>query len=151
MSKPLNQPSLRWRAFGLFLLLCGPLASRAETSEAADKSPGQALIKSAEAVRIDHAPKLDGTLDDPIWQTAKPITDFYQREPYEGQEPTERTEVRILYTKSEIYFGISCHDSEAGKVVATQLRRDVSQELDDYFEIVIDSSHNRRNAYVFQL
>jgi hypothetical protein len=45
---------------------------------------------------------------------------------------------------------ISCLDSEPGKVVATQLRRDVSQELDDYFEIVIDSSHNRRNAYVFQ-
>jgi hypothetical protein len=31
------------------------------------------------------------------------------------------------------------------------LRRDVSQELDDYFEIIIDSSHDRRNAYVFQI
>jgi hypothetical protein len=35
--------------------------------------------------------------------------------------------------------------------VATELRRDVSQELDDYFEIIIDSSHDRRNAYVFQV
>jgi hypothetical protein len=68
----------------------------------------------------------------------------------DAQPPTERTEVRVLYTKGEIYFGISCRDSEPGKVVATQLRRDVSQELDDYFEIVIDSSRNRRNAYVFQ-
>jgi hypothetical protein len=58
--------------------------------------------------------------------------------------------VRIVYTKGEIYFGISCFDSESGKIVATQLRRDISQELDDYFEIVIDSSLNRRNAYVFQ-
>jgi hypothetical protein len=32
----------------------------------------------AEAVRVDHAPKLDGTLDDPLWQLAKPITDFRQ-------------------------------------------------------------------------
>jgi hypothetical protein len=31
------------------------------------------------------------------------------------------------------------------------LRRDVSQELDDYFEIIIDSAHDRRNAYVFQV
>ena len=31
------------------------------------------------------------------------------------------------------------------------MRRDVSQELDDYFEIIIDSSRNRRNAYVFQI
>jgi len=27
----------------------------------------------------------------------------------------------------------------------------VTQELDDYFEIVIDSRHDRRNAYVFQI
>jgi len=31
------------------------------------------------------------------------------------------------------------------------LRRDVSQELDDYFEIIIDSAHDWRNAYVFQI
>ena len=36
-------------------------------------------------------------------------------------------------------------------IVATELRRDVSQELDDYFEIIIDSAHDRRNAYVFQV
>jgi len=93
---------------------------------------------------------MDGTIDDPLWRLAEPITNFAQREPYEGQPPTERTEVRVLYTKGEIYFGISCRDSEPGKVVAAQLRRDVSQELDDYFEIVVDSSRNRRNAYVFQ-
>src|SRR2546426_11105680 len=107
-------------------------------------------FRVANAMRVDHAPKIDGRVDDPQWKLAEPITNFAQREPYEGQPPTERTEVRVLYTKGEIYFGISCRDSEPGKVVATQLRRDVSQELDDYFEIVIDSSLNRRNAYVFQ-
>jgi hypothetical protein len=52
---------------------------------------------------------------------------------------------------SEIYFGITCHESEPNKVVATELRRDVSQELDDHFEIVIDSSRNHRNGYLFQI
>ena len=27
----------------------------------------------------------------------------------------------------------------------------MSQELDDYFEIIIDSAHDHRNAYVFQV
>jgi hypothetical protein len=36
------------------------------------------------------------------------------------------------------------------RIVATELRRDVSQELDDHFEIVIDSNHDRRYAYVFR-
>jgi hypothetical protein len=94
---------------------------------------------------------LDGTLDDPLWQQASPISKFLQREPYEGQAPTEQTEVRILYDKREVYFGISCFDSNPKGIVATELRRDVSQELDDYFEIIVDSAHDRRNAYVFQI
>lgn len=105
----------------------------------------------ASATRVDHQPHLDGTLDDPLWQLATPIVDFRQREPFEGLPATERTEVRILYSRNEIYFGIFCHDSSPAGIVATQLRRDVSQEFDDYFEIIIDSSHNRRNAYVFQI
>src|SRR5438552_5351594 len=111
---------------------------------------GQNLHSVATPLRVVSAPKLDGTLDDPLWSQATPITEFFQREPYEGQTPTERTEVRILYTKDQVYFGIACYDSEPKKIVATQLRRDVSQELDDYFEIIIDSSHTGRNAYVFQ-
>src|SRR5262249_51039049 len=55
------------------------------------------------------------------------------------------------YTRSEIYFGITCATSNPRSVTATQLRRDVTQELDDYFEIVVDSRHDRRNAYVFQI
>ena len=94
---------------------------------------------------------MDGALDDPLWQQASPISKFLQREPYEGQAPTEQTEVRILYDKHEVYFGITCFDSNPKGIVATELRRDVSQELDDYFEIIIDSSHDRRNAYVFQV
>jgi Carbohydrate family 9 binding domain-like len=108
-------------------------------------------VRIAQAVRADHAPRLDGTLEDPIWQQAPAIDDFKQREPYEGQPATERTEVRVLYTRNEVYFGVACHDSVENGPVATQLRRDVTQELDDYFEIVIDSRFDRRNAYVFQV
>jgi len=109
-------------------------------------------VPMAQAVRVEDAPKMDGgTLDDPAWQKAAPITDFRQKEPYEGRPATESTEVRILYTPSEIYFAIVCRSSVPRNVVATQLRRDVTQELDDYFEIIIDSRHDRRNAYVFQI
>ena len=108
-------------------------------------------LRIAQAVHVDTAPKLDGTLADPVWSRATPVGDFLQREPYEGQKPTERTEVRILYTKREVYFGITCFDSNPAGITSTELRRDVSQELDDNFEIVIDSAHDRRNAYVFQI
>jgi len=111
----------------------------------------QAAQPVAYATRTDHEPKLDGTLNDPVWLTTKPITDFRQREPNEGQPATERTEIRILYTRREVFFGITCFESEATRVIATELRRDVSQGFDDHFEIVIDSAHDRRNAYAFQI
>jgi hypothetical protein len=94
---------------------------------------------------------MDGTLDDPLWQTAKPVNYFRQREPHAGAEPTEKTEVRILYTGRAVYFGVHCYDSEPSRIVATELRRDVRQDLDDHFEILIDSTHNRRGGYVFEI
>jgi len=105
----------------------------------------------AEAVPVDHKPKLDGSLDDPLWQSAKTITDFRQREPYEGEPATEKTEVHVLFTRTAVYFGIHCYDSEPSRIVATELRRDVNQDLDDHFEILIDETHDRRDAYVFEI
>jgi hypothetical protein len=137
------------RSWWIFLVVCGigTFGRAQEPPPAAE--PGPAPI--AEAVRVEHAPLLNGTLDDPLWRKATPIRNFRQREPYEGQPATEITEVRVLYSKSEVYFGIACHDSGPRGPSATQLRRDVSQELDDYFEIIIDSRLDHRNAYVFQI
>src|SRR5215469_13551709 len=138
---------------GCFCIECGVLtAEAADRGQASANQAGvQELSHSAQATRVERPPKLDGTLDDALWQSAKPITNFLQREPYEGQTPTEKTEVRVLYDRQQVYFGVSCFDSEPKKIIATELRRDVSQELDDYFEIVIDSAHDRRNAYAFQI
>jgi hypothetical protein len=134
---------------GAFLLVL--TAAAGSLAQAPGAEAGIEQIRTARAVRVERAPKMDGTLDDPIWQLAKPITDFRQREPFEGQRATEATEVRILYTHKDVYFGIACHDSTAHGVIASQLRRDVSQEFDDHFEIIIDSRRDRRNAYLFQI
>ena len=128
--------------------LLGAAATRAQEAPAA---AGEG-VGVAHAARVERAPRLDGSLDDPAWRAATPVTDFRQREPYEGRPATERTEVRVVYTRDEVYFGIICRDSGAARgLAARQLRRDVGQELDDYFEIIIDSRHDRRNAYVFQI
>ena len=136
--------------------MCLPLISlyaqttanrQTRTAQAAGLQP----LRTAQAVRVDAAPKMDGTLADPLWSRATPVGNFLQREPYEGRAPTEKTEVRILYTKREVYFGVTCFDSNPKGIISTELRRDISQELDDNFEIVIDSAHDRRNAYVFQI
>ncbi len=146
-----SQPGLDCWLLSLSLLLFQPSSANAEAPPAGRPAKGESVRISAEASRIDHAPTLDGTLNDPLWQSAKPIVEFRQREPHEGGPPTEKTEVRILYTRHAVYFGIYCYDSEPSRIIATELRRDVSQDLDDHFEILIDSNHNRRGAYVFEV
>src|SRR5712671_6554005 len=146
-----SQSGLDCRLLSLCLLLFQPCSANAATSSERQRAKGESGRISAEAIRIEHAPTLDGTLNDPLWQSATPITNFRQREPHEGEPSTEKTEVRILYTRHAVYFGIYCYDSEPSRIIATELRRDVSQELDDHFEILIDSKHDRRDAYVFQI
>src|SRR6266481_2909750 len=128
-----------------------PCAAGAQGQSGASRGVPQDGNSAAEAVRVDRAPKLDRSLTDPLWQSAKAVTEFREREPNEVEFATERTEVRILYTRHAVYFGIHCYDSEPSRIIATELRRDVSQDLDDHFEILIDSNHDRRGAYVFQI
>ena len=104
-----------------------PQTTQRSKSQAGAQEPS----RTANATRVERAPKLDGTLDDREWQSATPVSNFLQREPFEGQAPTEKTEVRILYDKHDVYFGVLCFDSDAGKIVESELRRDVPQELDD--------------------
>src|SRR5258708_24808267 len=148
---PRNSSRLSWCVMGVFCSLCCATPGTAENLTDRGSSQGQVIPNSAEATRVDNVPKLDGTLDDPLWQSAKLITDFHQREPHEGEPATEKTEVRILYTRHAVYFGVHCLDSEPSRIIATELRRDISQDLDDHFAILIDSNHNRRGGYVFQI
>jgi len=119
-----SQPGLVCWLLSLCLWLFQPSGANAGAASA----KGGSVRISAEATRVNQAPKLDGTLNDLLWQSANPITDFRQREPHEGEAPSEETEVRILYTRHAVYFGIHCFDSEPSRIIATELRRDVSQD-----------------------
>jgi Domain of unknown function (DUF5916) len=120
-------------------------------SVAAQVQPPISATRVAAAARAQHAPKMDGTLDDGIWTTAPIIGDFRQREPLETVAATEKTEVRVLYDNRHVYFGIHCFDQNPGAIVATQLRRDLSMDLDDNFAIMIDPTLSHRNGYIFQV
>ena len=57
------------------------------------------------AVRVSLGPKIDGKLDDAAWQSAAAFTDFRMVEPNPGQDPTERTELRVVYDDANLYIG----------------------------------------------
>ncbi len=103
-----------------------------------------------EAIRIDTPPKIDGYLEAEIWKLAPAATNFIQNQPDEGKPATENTEVRILFDSKNLYIGVMCYDSEPEKIIANEKKRDSKNIYqNDYFQIILDTFHDRRNGYVF--
>jgi len=103
----------------------------------------------AVAVRaLPTGPTIDGVLDDQVWQSATPFSDFTQRDPNEGDPPTEETEVRVLYTDAALYVAIRAWDSRPDEIAAQLTRRDI-ESPSDWIGIAIDSYRDRRTAFVF--
>jgi hypothetical protein len=95
-----------------------------------------------------HAPKLDGKLDDAVWQTADFIDDFLQKDPVEGGQPTDRTEVAVIYDDKNLYIGARCYSSDPGSLRMHLDRRDRHGPA-ELFIVSIDSYFDRRTAYGF--
>jgi hypothetical protein len=103
---------------------------------------------SLQAVRTTGAVRIDGLLDEAVWKDANPIDTFVQQEPLEGQPATDRTEVRVLYDTGHLYIGVHAYSSLP--VAATEMRRDADRLFDeDNFQVILDTFHDSRNAYMF--
>jgi hypothetical protein len=101
------------------------------------------------AVQLIDEIRIDGRLNEPAWEAVAFQGDFLQREPNEGAKATERTEIGVLYDDRNIYLGIKYFDSAPGKIIAREMRRDAIVDDDDYFEMVIDTYHDKRSGYYF--
>jgi len=100
--------------------------------------------------RTDTPPVIDGVLDEAIWADAPVIDDFRQIEPVEGAEPSQRTEVRLLYNDDFLYVGVHCFDDDPGAIIAKEMQRDVGLGSGDSFSFVIDTFNDQRNGYFFE-
>src|SRR5205809_7825823 len=90
---------------------------------------------------------VDGVLDEPDWEAATPIGEIRQREPHQGAEASEATEVKLLYDNQNLYIGVMCFDSNPEGIIGTQMSRDADLSADDRVEILIDSFRDRHNAF----
>ncbi len=100
-------------------------------------------LQTSEKIRVD------GHLNEAVWQQAVPISNFTQRELQEGLPATETTKVAIIYDKKILYIGIWCYDKEPDKIIARKMQRDFHWNSDDNIEIIIDTYHNKRDGYLF--
>ncbi len=95
--------------------------------------------------------KIDGKLDEPEWQNATPIHNFFRTEPRQGGDYLHDTEVRLLYDEKYLYVSSFCEDSMGRKGIRVQdLRRDFNSFENDVFTIQLDPQNLKQYCVSFQ-
>jgi hypothetical protein len=100
------------------------------------------------AVRINQVVNIDGKLSEEFWKEIIPVSQFTQRDPDEGKEPTQKTDVKIAYDDAAIYVGARMHDSSPDSIIARLVRKDVDI-TSDLFGIFLDPYYDRRSGFYF--
>ncbi len=110
---------------------------------------GQDTRKTAQAAQIrGDVPRVDGFLDDAAWGSAVPITDFAQKVPLEGAEPSVATEVRFLYDSDALFVAARMFHPDPERIRTTLTRRDAQSDA-ERIVIALDTYLDRRTAYAF--
>lgn len=103
------------------------------------------------AVFTPNAPRIDGHLDDEIWESIVPLTQFTQVWPNDGEPATEDSEVRIAYDRDNLYFALKFYDKNPELIRAKNLERGGRNDRDDHAVIALDTYLDGRNAYLFEM
>jgi len=102
---------------------------------------------AALATRTEGAPKINGRLDEPAWETAPELTGFVLTGSM--QPASQQTSARILFDDEALYFGFTCSEDNMDKLVAADAGRDPQPLTDDCVHVLLGPTHDRFNFLQF--
>ncbi len=111
---------------------------------------GRATVR---AVRLNTPLRVDGVLDDGIYETVPAIEGFVQQLPIEGAPTTERTEAWVFFDDANVYVAARLWSSAPESAwIANEMQRDSFQIINnDYFSVGLDTFYDRRNGVAFMV
>ncbi|QMU28661.1 DUF5916 domain-containing protein [Adhaeribacter radiodurans] len=92
---------------------------------------------------------LDGVPDEEAWKAVEWGGDFTQYQPNGGKPPSQKTNFKVLYDTKFLYIAYRCLDAAPDSIIKRMGRRD--EFPGDWIEINIDSYHDQRTAFSFNL
>jgi hypothetical protein len=133
----------------MLLIVPGVLTVSLEAQQnnitAAGKERRQYFTQSTDGASI----KLDGVIDEEVWNRVPWSSDFIENQPDDGTPPSQQTSFKVLHDEKYLYLAYRAHDSAPDSIVARLGRRD--EFAGDWVEINIDSYHDFRTAFSFTL
>ncbi|HWH02970.1 MAG TPA: DUF5916 domain-containing protein [Gemmatimonadales bacterium] len=113
-------------------------------------SPAAPVPTAVAAVRATVPPVLNRFDTDPAWASAPVISEFRVFRPTDGAQPKFRTEAKVIYDARDLYVLVRAYDPHPDSIVGLLARRDV-QTPSDMITVFIDSYHDRRTGYEFDV
>lgn len=92
--------------------------------------------------------KIDGILDEEVWQNALVLELDYEVEPGENILPPVKTEVLMAYTTDRLYAAFRAYDPNPEEIRAHVTDRDNILN-DDYVGVILDTFNDSRRTYNF--
>ncbi len=103
-----------------------------------------------QAVKTDKSIKVDGVLDEEVWATAQPATDFKTFSPTVGEAPSQKTEIRVLYSNQSLYIGAMMYDVSPDSVMQELGERDQWFGTNsDVLGMYLDTYDDDQNGFAF--
>ncbi len=99
----------------------------------------------------ENAPKIDGILDDSLWNQAETATQFTQTLPSPDKPSLYNTEVRMAYGKNAVYVAAKMYQpkNETSKLLTS---RDETININaDVFAVFFDTYDDHQNGYAFRV
>ncbi|MBC8047658.1 MAG: carbohydrate binding family 9 domain-containing protein, partial [Fimbriimonadaceae bacterium] len=104
--------------------------------------------KEMTAVRTIATIQIDGKLDEEIWSSASPATDFIQFQFKHNIPSAYRTEIKIMYDNNALYVGAYMYDPYPDSIMQELSTRDNLGSA-DFFDVIIDTYNEGINALEF--
>ncbi|UOY07380.1 carbohydrate binding family 9 domain-containing protein [Muricauda sp. SCSIO 64092] len=108
----------------------------------------QDLKKTFTVKFIDQEIKIDGVLDESIWETAESAHNFQQYFPTDSILAEQQTDIKMLYSSTTLYIGITL-DTEGNDYVIPSLERDFRAGGNDNISLLFDTFNDGTNAFLF--
>lgn len=147
---PTRRPT-KLHAFLAAAGFCLPTAVSAAAQAIVPNEPVAAFKdgKVLHAYRIGtNPPRVDGVLDDEVWERAPSVGDFIQRDPDNMAASSEATFFQIAYDERYLYVAIRCDDRTPDAIASGLGRRDELPPTDN-IGVGFDPRHDHLTGYVF--
>lgn len=122
--------------------------SKQQTSSRKEAPKGHDFTSIKKIVKITDKVVIDGLVNELFWDSIEPLHST-QKVPNAGDEPTQKTEIRIAYDEKYLYLSGRLFDKEPHKINTNTKRRDDLTENTEWCGLLIDTYNDRENALAF--